>query len=54
MPGGCSSVFECERVSQQPEGDHMLFIGRVLRITSAPIAPLVFHGGHYHILGEIL
>ena len=52
--GGCSSVFECERVSQQPEGDHMLFIGRVLRITSAPIAPLVFHGGHYHILGEIL
>jgi len=52
--GGCASVFECERVSQQDAGDHVLFIGRVLRITSLPIAPLIFHAGRYHILGEIL
>jgi flavin reductase (DIM6/NTAB) family NADH-FMN oxidoreductase RutF len=52
--GGCTAVFECKCVSQQDAGDHVLFIGRVLRITSAPIAPLVFHAGHYHILGEIL
>jgi flavin reductase (DIM6/NTAB) family NADH-FMN oxidoreductase RutF len=52
--GACAAVFECERVSQQEAGDHMLFIGRVLRMTSAPISPLVFHAGHYHMLGEIL
>jgi flavin reductase (DIM6/NTAB) family NADH-FMN oxidoreductase RutF len=54
---GCVAVIECERVSQQPAGDHVLFIGRVLRLTAAPpgtLAPLVFHAGHYHLLGEIL
>jgi flavin reductase (DIM6/NTAB) family NADH-FMN oxidoreductase RutF len=54
---GCVAVIECERVSQQAAGDHVLFIGRVLRLTAAPpgtLAPLVFHAGHYHLLGEIL
>lgn len=54
---GCVAVIECERVSQQQAGDHVLFIGRVLRLTAAPpgtLAPLVFHAGHYHLLGEIL
>lgn len=54
---GCVAVLECERVSQQEAGDHVLFIGRVLRLTAAPpgtLAPLVFHAGHYHLLGEIL
>jgi flavin reductase (DIM6/NTAB) family NADH-FMN oxidoreductase RutF len=51
---GCAAVFECERQSQQDAGDHVLFIGRVLRMTHASIAPLVFHAGHYHMLGEIL
>jgi flavin reductase (DIM6/NTAB) family NADH-FMN oxidoreductase RutF len=52
--GGCAAVFECECASQQEVGDHVLFIGRVLRMTHASIAPLVFHGGRYHMLGEIL
>lgn len=51
---GCAAVFECETVSHQEAGDHELFIGRVRRATEAPLAPLVFHAGHYHLLGEIL
>ncbi|WP_425260101.1 flavin reductase family protein [Rubrivivax sp. RP6-9] len=51
---GCTAVFECATVSQQAVGDHVLFIGRVLALDEAPIAPLVFQGGHYHLLGEVL
>jgi flavin reductase (DIM6/NTAB) family NADH-FMN oxidoreductase RutF len=51
---GCAAVFECALQSQQEAGDHVLFIGRVLRLTAAPLAPLVFQGGRYHMLGEIL
>lgn len=52
--GGCTAVFECEQQAQQQAGDHMLFIGRVLRLSDTPLAPLVFHAGRYHLLGEIL
>lgn len=51
---GCAAVFECEQVSNQPAGDHLLFIGRVLSATESPVAPLVFQAGHYRMLGEIL
>jgi 4-hydroxyphenylacetate 3-hydroxylase, reductase component len=51
---GCPAVFECEKVSVQTAGDHLLFIGRVHRASEAPIAPLVFQSGHYRMLGEIL
>jgi flavin reductase (DIM6/NTAB) family NADH-FMN oxidoreductase RutF len=51
---GCAAVFECEAHSNQTAGDHELFIGRVLSISEAPVPPLVFQGGHYHLLGEIL
>ena len=51
---GCAAVFECKTVSQQTVGDHMLFIGEVLACSEAPLAPLVFQGGHYHLLGEVL
>lgn len=49
-----AAVFECAAESQQTAGDHLLFIGRVLRVTESLDAPLVFHGGRYHMLGEIL
>ncbi len=52
--GGCAAVFECATEVQQPAGDHMLFIGRVLRLADLGLAPLVFQAGHYHLLGEIL
>jgi flavin reductase (DIM6/NTAB) family NADH-FMN oxidoreductase RutF len=51
---GCAAVFECERISHQDAGDHVLFVGRVVRSTDADLAPLVFHGGRYHLLGEIV
>jgi flavin reductase (DIM6/NTAB) family NADH-FMN oxidoreductase RutF len=51
---GAAAVFECETMSQQDAGDHALFIGHVRRAAEAPLAPLVFHAGHYHLLGEIL
>jgi len=51
---GCAAVFECESVSHQQAGDHHLFIGRVLACTESALPPLVFQGGHYHLLGEVL
>jgi len=51
---GCAAVFECETVGHQPAGDHRLFIGRVLACTESALPPLVFQGGHYHLLGEVL
>lgn len=51
---GCAAVFECEQVAQQVAGDHRLFIGRVLACTESAVPPLVFQGGHYHLLGEVL
>ncbi len=51
---GCAALFECEQVSQQPAGDHRLFVGRVLACAESALPPLVFHGGHYHLLGEVL
>ena len=51
---GCAAVFECAHHAQHDGGDHVLFIGRVLRANEAPIAPLVYQAGHYRLLGEIL
>ncbi len=51
---GCAAVFECEVASHQQAGDHRLFIGRVLGCTESALPPLVFQGGHYHLLGEVL
>jgi flavin reductase (DIM6/NTAB) family NADH-FMN oxidoreductase RutF len=52
--GGSAATFECERFDARIAGDHRLYIGRVLRAQSQPVPPLVFHGGHYHLLGEVL
>ena len=51
---GATAVLECERTLAQDAGDHVLFVGRVLKIADLAIAPLVFQGGHYHMLGEVL
>lgn len=51
---GCAAVFECEQHSHQAIGDHVLFIGHVLGYSESPLPPLVFQGGHYHLLGEVL
>lgn len=51
---GSVASFECERVSSQTAGDHRLYIGRVVAVAAQPVPPLLFHGGRYHLLGEIL
>ena len=51
---GCAAVFECALHSQQTAGDHRLYIGQVLRLTEHALAPLLFQGGHYRMLGEVL
>jgi 3-hydroxy-9,10-secoandrosta-1,3,5(10)-triene-9,17-dione monooxygenase reductase component len=51
---GCAAVFECERTAAHDGGDHRLFIGRVCRLADIATAPLVFQGGRYHMLGEVL
>ena len=51
---GCSAVFECQTEVRHDAGDHVLFVGRVLRLTDLAVAPLLFQGGHYRMLGEVL
>ena len=51
---GCEAVFECQCVSRQEAGDHVLFIGRVLRLRDSAQEPLVYHAGRYRRLGEAL
>ncbi len=51
---GCAATFECELASHQVAGDHRLYLGRVVAVTSQIVPPLVYHGGHYHWLGEVL
>lgn len=52
--GGAAATLECETSLRQDAGDHVLFIGRVRRLADLGLPPLVFHGGRYHLLGEIL
>lgn len=51
---GCAATLECKLVSHQVAGDHRLYFGQVVVATSQPVSPLVYHGGRYHLLGEIL
>jgi len=40
--------------SHQTAGDHRLYLGLVVAASTQPVPPLVYHGGRYHLLGEIL
>lgn len=53
LTGACVQL-ECERIDAQTTGDHRLYIGRVQRVQAQPLPPLLFHRGHYHLLGEVL
>lgn len=39
--------FECRTERQIEGGDHIIFLGRVLRFSQRSGSPLVFSGGHY-------
>lgn len=47
---GCCAVFECANEARYPGGDHLIFVGRVLRFARQDAAPLIFHGGQYRAL----
>lgn len=51
---GCTAVFECRTHARLDGGDHRLYVGEVLRVVEQGLAPLLFHSGHYRMLGEIL
>ena len=43
----CAAVFECSRYAEYPGGDHVIFLGRVDRLTAADHPPLVFFDGGF-------
>lgn len=51
---GCAATFECRLASHQTAGDHRLYLGLVVVASTQPVPPLIYHGGRYHLLGEIL
>ena len=51
---GCAATFECRLASHQTAGDHRLYFGLVTAMSTQSVPPLVYHGGRYHLLGEIL
>ncbi len=51
---GCAAVFECQQYERHVLGDHLLLVGEVLQWREAALPPLVYQGGHYHMLGEVM
>lgn len=45
----CAARFECSRAFQYEGGDHLIFVGEVLRFQKNDLPPLVFHGGSYTV-----
>jgi len=45
---GSAAVFECSRFAEYPGGDHVIFLGRVDRLSTADHTPLVFFDGGFH------
>jgi 3-hydroxy-9,10-secoandrosta-1,3,5(10)-triene-9,17-dione monooxygenase reductase component len=52
--GGASAVLECERYQSLDAGDHRILLGQVKNFHDRGLAALVFQGGHYRLLGEVL
>jgi flavin reductase (DIM6/NTAB) family NADH-FMN oxidoreductase RutF len=51
---GCVACFECAVEAHHPHGDHVLYIGRVLRLSGHEGPPLLYHASQYHRLGAQL
>ena len=49
---GASAMLVCANDRQIVGGDHVMFVGRVLRTASAAASPLVFHAGKFTSLNE--
>lgn len=44
---GCTARFQCKTAFQYEGGDHIIFVGEVVKFDRADSSPLVFHGGKY-------
>jgi 3-hydroxy-9,10-secoandrosta-1,3,5(10)-triene-9,17-dione monooxygenase reductase component len=44
---GCAARFECRAALRYDGGDHVIFVGEVVRFLRGDAAPLVFHAGQY-------
>jgi flavin reductase (DIM6/NTAB) family NADH-FMN oxidoreductase RutF len=44
---GCAARFECRHEAGYEGGDHLIVVGRVLRLTQADLPPLLYHRGRY-------
>ncbi len=53
---GCVAWFECRVVARYPGGDHVILLGEVERFKRAAAhpAPLLFHHGKYHAIGDAI
>jgi 3-hydroxy-9,10-secoandrosta-1,3,5(10)-triene-9,17-dione monooxygenase reductase component len=47
---GCCAWFECRNTQRHEGGDHIIFVGEVLRFDRAERPPLVFQAGAYRRL----
>jgi 3-hydroxy-9,10-secoandrosta-1,3,5(10)-triene-9,17-dione monooxygenase reductase component len=50
--GDCSATFECRKWATLEAGDHIIFVGEVLRYRHDDLPPLLFHGGSYSRLAS--
>jgi len=46
--------FECRTAYEYEGGDHLIFVGEVLRFATQATPPLVFHSGQYREVAEML
>ncbi|MCW3838337.1 flavin reductase family protein [Sphingomonas canadensis] len=44
---GCAAHFECETAERFEGGDHLIFLGRVVRFEQCDSDPLIFHSGRF-------
>lgn len=51
---GTVATIECASAGAQTQGDHQLYVGRVVHAVSHGGAPLLFHAGRYRSLGDPL
>lgn len=49
----CAAHLECRHEARHYAGDHVVFIGRVLRCARSSHSPLVFSAGQYRLLADM-
>lgn len=51
---GNTATLECRAWNHYDGGDHIIVVGEVRALTLGDAEPLLFHGGTFHRIGEIL